>query len=187
MKLPPCLGICTTLKASEEGIFTNQIHSTDIGEQTLSRHVSRPEKLDHFCCPNLILLTCKTSYPNRCRRSPLAANHATCFCMISIWFSAQTLFYFFQSFSKARNGNSLSEEAAKNGGSDFGPNTILVHRATNSSVSTLSAPSSGPSNSFHGSTSASTLVVSATAFVRKSSLLRRPKPEVWTVERENSL
>ena len=95
MKLPPCLGICTTLKASEEGIFTNQIHSTDIGEQTLSRHVSRPEKLDHFCCPNLILLTCKTSYPNRCRRSPLAANHATCFCMISIWFSAQTLFYFF--------------------------------------------------------------------------------------------
>ena len=161
MKLPPCLGICTTLKASEEGIFTNQIHSTDIGEQTLSRHVSRPEKLDHFCCPNLILLTCKTSYPNRCRRSPLAANHATCFCMISIWFSAQTLFYFFLSFSKARNGNS--------------------------SVSTLSAPSSGPSNSFHGSTSASTLVVSATAFVRKSSLLRRPKPEVWTVERENSL
>ena len=70
---------------------------------------------------------------------------------------------------------------------DQGP--IPVTGVANSSVSSLSVPSSGPSsgNLMHGSSSATTLVVSATTFVRKSSLMRRPKTEVWTIDKEYSL
>jgi hypothetical protein len=39
------------------------------------------------------------------------------------------------------------------------------------------------SSSLHASPSA--LVVSAANFVRKSSVLRRPPPQVWTVDNEN--
>ncbi len=90
---------------------------------------------------------------------------------------------------KSRNGATKGTGTAdETGASDQAPIPMLVTGGVaNTSASSLSVPSSVPSASLHASTSATTLVVSATTFVRKSSLMRRPKTEVWTIDKEYSL
>ena len=74
-----------------------------------------------------------------------------------------------------------------NGVSNSGPDpNPMANGAAIPQVSNLTMPLVGAPN-LHSSSSASALVVSATTFVRKSSLMRRPKTEVWTVEREFSV
>jgi hypothetical protein len=83
-------------------------------------------------------------------------------------------FHLLKTKDKSRNGIAKDE-------------TVVSDLAPNSTVSVSVSGLSVPQASLHASTSTNTLVVSATTFVRKSSLLRRPKTEIWTVNRENSL
>jgi hypothetical protein len=92
--------------------------------------------------------------------------------LITFFFMAWLFFHLLKTKDKSRNGIAKDETVV----SDLGPSSTV-------SVSGLSVPQA----SLHASTSTNTLVVSATTFVRKSSLLRRPKTEIWTVNRENSL